>query len=348
MRYLPSYLLFSLYIRNHLWAKRRVFNILLLPLSLIYWSLTQIHRRLISTNKIDAPVICIGNVTAGGTGKTPTAIAIAKICEDIGYKVAFISSGYKSSLYKKTTAIKVNIANHNSRDVGDEALLLAKIAPTYIAKNRYLAAKKALEDGASIVIMDDGLQNYTLYQDIKILLIDGKYKLGNNYLIPAGPMRETFDSALKKTDLIVYVESEGFQFSLVELLSFGNINNALMISSKRVTLNSEELNGQSVVLMCGIGNPESFIKSAIAAGVVIKKQFIFPDHFDYTEVIVDEIVKCAQRLNSVALTTEKDFVKIPKQYHNLIRTLKISIKFEDEGSLKAFLKDRLLFNGLKK
>ena len=188
------------------WYKKDLISkfktLLLLPFSIVWILLSLMKKNFVKKYKSRLKVICIGNLNIGGTGKTPFSIQTYKILEILGYKPVFLTRGYRG-LTKGP--ILVN-KSHNHKDVGDEALLLSKVGTTIVSSNRCIGAKyiENLKKNYDIIIMDDGLQNYQLEQDIKLLLIDKKLLFGNGYCIPAGPLRQTITQGLKKIDAIIF------------------------------------------------------------------------------------------------------------------------------------------------
>lgn len=181
------------------WQKNGIFPTLLTPLGWVYGAATQLRLRLGKPRKCKAKVICIGNITAGGVGKTPVAMAMAEQYIKAGKKVFFVTRGYKGKLKN----IVVNLERHTAAETGDEARLLAGVAPTIIAPRRELGAEKAVRLGAEIIIMDDGFQNPGLYKDESWLVFDGAAGIGNGKIIPAGPLRETLKNGEKRADYIL-------------------------------------------------------------------------------------------------------------------------------------------------
>ena len=177
----------------------------LVPISQIWKICAYLKNKSSNTTTMQIPVIKVGNVVAGGAGKTPTAISIAKRLINLKMNVHLISKGYKGSIRITT---KVNNLLHKFNDVGDEALLLSKIAPTWIGKDRISSIKAAQNEGAEIVILDDGLQDYSIKGDLNILVFNGSQGIGNGRIIPAGPLREPLNWALKNTHLAIIVEKD--------------------------------------------------------------------------------------------------------------------------------------------
>lgn len=278
------------------WQHKGLLNYLLLPLSLIYFLGSWLKFNLTSPKKVNAKVICVGNVIAGGAGKTPLAIALGKMLKTRKKRIAYVLRGYKGSL---SSDIPVRVdANHRAAQVGDEALLLYKIAPTYIAINRYNAAKLAVQDGAEVIIMDDGLQNNTLKKDISILVIDGRQGLGNNLVIPAGPLREPLSAILKKSDLIFFYNKK---------LPI----NFTQVYQGRLGVESNHLKSKKYVALCAIGNPDKFFITLKEIGVNIAGKFVFPDHHNFSQSEIAAVIECAKSNRCQIITTSKDFVRLP-------------------------------------
>ncbi len=301
-------------IRNF-WKNRNFLNYCLLPFSAIYFFC--FHTRLLfaSPKRVKAKVICVGNITVGGAGKTPFCIALAKSYIKRGKKVAFLSRGYKGSLSTYKKAYKVT-AKHTYKEVGDEPLLLSEVAPTYICPDRYKSATLAIADGAKILIMDDGLQNFTLEQDEKILLIDTDYGLGNGLLLPAGPLRENLDCALRRITN-VYVIGKKIP---------PNLKKYKPLLCKVIVDIAKNYAGKKYVTMCGIANPDKFQATVKSSKIKVVKNYIFPDHFAYDSAALSKIVKHANLAGCKVLTTSKDYIKIPKNLRKNFEVLSISIK----------------------
>lgn len=293
------------------WKQKGIFNYLLLPFSIIYYIIFLVKKFLTIQNSVDAYVICIGNLTVGGSGKTPLAAGLAKQMIAQNKKVAFILRGYKGSLSSKHP-VKVNSNEHKSFEVGDEPLLLSKIAPTYISKNRYAAAQMATNDGAEVIIMDDGLQNFSLKKDLIIITVDD-YKFGNGMLLPAGPLREP-KSHLKEADVIAnYTNSKLAITDQKELKLSTEISNL------------SKLKTHQYLAFCGIGNPIKFHKLLIQNKINLVNFFSFNDHHSYTNEEIENLIKTAKSYDARLLTTSKDFIKIPKFFHDFIDVAEIEV-----------------------
>ena len=183
----------------------KIIILLLLPFTFIYYLASKFDKKLTKTNKVGIPVISVGNINTGGSGKTPFVIYLVNLLKKEKINSHVVSRGYLGNL---RGPVKVDLKKHSYKDVGDEALLLAKENNTWVSKNRYEGALKATLHGADVIILDDGLQNYSLYQDLKIVIVDGGFGFGNNFLIPAGPLRENIQSGIEKSKILILLDED--------------------------------------------------------------------------------------------------------------------------------------------
>ncbi len=297
---------------------------LLTPLGELYALATKTRLRLKKSKKIDTPVICIGNLTAGGTGKTPTAISLAFMLQNAGIYPTFISRGYHGSLQN----IQVDSIHHTPQQVGDEPLLLAHIAPTFINADRYQAALMAQNNQAECILMDDGFQNPTLYKDLSLLVIDGATGFGNKKCIPAGPLREHIADGLKRAQAALIIGEDEH-----------NIASSLNIPyfKGKIVPETPNLKNNCVVAFAGIGRPQKFYTSLQELGIEIIKTFDFPDHHYYSENELKELIRYAENNQAELITTSKDFVKIPVSLQPAFKVLDIRIQWENPTELQNFI-----------
>lgn len=311
------------------WSNKNFISTLLRPLGYLYATATHFRVTHGKSQKVGRPVICIGNLTAGGTGKTPVAVSMAKLLQSQGKNPFFVSRGYGGTLKD----ILVDNKKHTAFEVGDEPLLLSRQAPVVINSNRYLAAQKALKSGAEIIIMDDGFQNPGLYKDLSFLVFDGGFGYGNGLAVPAGPLRENLHSGLKRANAIIIIGEDEHNLAneFMELPVF---------KGKIVPVNPQ-VNNREVIAFAGIGRPEKFYKSLNELGFNLVETLNFPDHHVYTKAELQKIITKAQKQGAVIFTTSKDFVKIPPQMHKFFHVLEIEIKWEDEEKLTTFIFDKI-------
>ena len=310
------------------WQSNSFISKLLTPLGYIYGTLTGLRIKLKKPKKAEIPVICIGNITAGGTGKTPVSISVAKLLSNEMFHPYFVSRGYGGKLQN----IIVNNKKHTAHDVGDEPLLLSKQAPVVVNADRYKAAKTAIEQGADVIIMDDGFQNPGLFKDLSFLVFDGHYGIGNGKIIPAGPLRETLENGAKRADAVIILGRD--QHDLAQRCGlpvfFGHTEAA-----------QTTINNQDVIAFAGIGHPQKFYHTLKQQGFNVVKTLDFPDHHFYTREELDTIIKEAQKLNAQIYTTGKDFVKIPALYHNDINVLDVAVVWDNPEELLSFIRQKI-------
>lgn len=311
------------------WQSNSFISKLLAPFGLIYGGLTCLRQKLKKPCKISVPVICIGNITAGGTGKTPVSISVAKMLETEMFHPFFVTRGYGGKLQD----VIVNNKKHTARDVGDEPLLLSKQAPVVVNADRAKAAQKALEQGADVIVMDDGFQNPSLYKDLSFLVFDGHYGIGNGKIIPAGPLRESLKSGIKRADAVIILGKDKHNLAQKCGLPvfFGHTE------SIQANLDSN----QNVLAFAGIGHPQKFYHTLKQQGFNLVKTIDFPDHHFYTRTELDSIVAQAKELNAQIYTTGKDSVKIPPLYSQDIHVLEIAVVWDKPEELTAFIKQKI-------
>lgn len=317
-------------IRPKFWKTKNIISFSLIPLSVIYFLVTKLFSITKKPKEIKIPVICIGNITAGGSGKTPVSIEISDILKKSGYTPCFLTRGYGREASKDIN-IALNDQNHSYKDCGDESLLLCKSGQVFINKNRYTGAKKAVKSGSDIIIMDDGLQNYTLKKDISFLVISGFDGIGNGLLIPSGPLRETLNSGLKKADAIIITGED-------------RLNTEKHIPSDKKIFRTDlkfflpkEAENVPLIAFAGISNNEKFFESLKALNCNIVKTVAFPDHYPYKNKDIKKLLEESKNTDSKLITTEKDYVRIPEEYRSNILTLPIKQEIKEKEEFISFL-----------
>ena len=300
----------------------------LYPLSLFFGFGTKIRNILSTTNKGPLPIICVGNIVVGGAGKTPVALKIGKLLIKAGYKPGFISKGY-AGLIKNSTLVK---SWHSARSIGDESILLSEVANTWVGVDRINSARLAKEKNSNCLIMDDGFQNPTIYKDFSIIVINASQEFGNKRVIPSGPLRESIKRGLSRTNLVVVIGN--ITENLKEV-----IPDHIPILSAKFKINNEKkiFKGQKITAFAGIAYPEKFFNSLLEQGAKIVKKITYPDHHIYDENDLLSLAEIANKTQSILVSTEKDFVRIPKAYRSLINTLQGEIIFENEDLIKEII-----------
>lgn len=307
------------------WKNKNIISLLLWPFGCLYGLATATRLLLKTPHKVDAKVICVGNLTAGGTGKTPVSISLAKILQQNGQNPYFVSRGYGGKL----KGLQVMPDIHNAADVGDEPLLLAGQAPVIINPDRYAGALLAEQEGANYIIMDDGFQNPSLYKDISFVVIDGNIGLGNGFCIPAGPLREFKDLGLHRASAIMLIGEDTHDLAA----SFGK----LPVFKGRIKPVSPSPLTYDVVAFAGIGRPEKFYQSLSGCGFNIVETRDFPDHHFYTEDELNQLIALGKQHKAPVYTTAKDFVKIPPRLQSKFKVLEIAIEWENPSELANFI-----------
>jgi tetraacyldisaccharide 4'-kinase len=271
------------------------------------------------------PVYCAGNASVGGSGKTILARDLLSRLPDRPFA---LTRGYGGRL---AGPVVVNPALHTAREVGDEALLLAASGPAILARDRAAGARLAVQEGATAIVMDDGLQNPELAKDCSFLVIDGGYGFGNGFLLPAGPLREPVAAAAARCRAAVLIGPDAADAAAALPADLPVL---------RATLSphcAEPLAGRAVIAFAGIGRPAKFFASVTELGGDIVGRHEFPDHHVYTLADGGELLAEAARKKAVLVTTEKDYVKLTRPMQVECLVVKVRLAWEDEAALEAFL-----------
>jgi tetraacyldisaccharide 4'-kinase len=312
------------------WLKKNLISCALLPFSFLYFCGFCLVKFFTKTYKISKPVICVGNLIAGGSGKTPTAIAIGKILNEMSADFAFLSRGYMSD--GSSFLLLKNDDSNKAAQVGDEPILLTETAPTFVAKNRLFGAKQIEQMSKfKMLVLDDGMQNDSLHRDFTILVIDGKIGFGNNFLIPAGPMRETLNMGLKKADLVVLIGESSEK--LTQKLSGKKIAKAKIIPT-----NLANFRGKKLIAFCGLAYPQKFFSLLENEGLEVCQKISFSDHYLYQKSDLENLCKASESKNAALITTKKDWVKFSSEFQEKISYLEIDLEFENKELIKSELK----------
>jgi len=308
--------------------KGGILSFVLSPFGWIYSAITSMRAAAKPTWAAPIPVICIGNVVMGGAGKTLVSIDLAERLKAKGQNPHIIMRGYGGSMNAPT---KVDLNLHNANDVGDEALLLARTAPTWVGARRADVAKHATKDGASVLIMDDGFQNPSLAKDLSLLVVDAEYGFGNGRVCPAGPLREPIKNAASRAHAVI---------SLGGSLSENVMNLPAFVGYTEPTSNATDIHGERVVAFGGIGRPEKFFNSLKAAGAELTETISFPDHHPFSDAEIKNVLAKAKTQNSIAITTEKDFVRIPAALRTDIMSFPVRLRWEQADAFEGFILER--------
>lgn len=305
---------------------------LLLPFSLVFWALSNLRKLFVKERKLQGKfVICVGNLTLGGAGKTPSALFLGEILKKKGISFCFLTRGYG----RETTGFFKASPRQSATEVGDEPLLLLKTASVYLFSKYSEIFKNITEIKEKVVIMDDGLQNPAVFKDYKIIVVDGKFGFGNGLLFPAGPLREPLYKGLLKTDMVFEI-GVGGSIKDFQLKSFLKHNTFILHRKYSLT---ESINKNTKFLaFSGLALNQKFFNSLKELGLNIVKTVEFQDHHFYTEEELKNLLKEGLQL----ITTEKDIVKIPIQFQKKILVLKLALESKKINEIE----DKLL-NSIK-
>jgi tetraacyldisaccharide 4'-kinase len=302
------------------WQQDGVLPRLLSPLSAVTATITA-HRVARPGWHAPVPVICCGNVTVGGAGKTTLALDLGQRLIAHGRAVHFLLRGYGG---KKRGPHRVALGD-TADDVGDEALLLAAVAPTWIGGDRATSARAAVTAGAQVLVMDDGLQNSTLHKDLSLLVVDGASGFGNGRVLPAGPLREPVANAAARCQAAVLIGPE------VTLPPSLPVLRASLVPGREIA----DFVNTPVTAFAGIARPDKFFGMLRGAGVRLVSQVPFPDHHPYSEQDMLKLMRAAQ--NAVLVTTPKDAVRVPSSVRPRIQVIGVSLAWEEPAALEQLL-----------
>jgi tetraacyldisaccharide 4'-kinase len=321
------------------WREAGLASALLAPLAAIYGAVAQARLRG-RGRQAGAPVVCIGNLTVGGAGKTPTALAVARMLAAMGERPVFLSRGYGGAF---AGPLMVDRARHRAQDVGDEPLLLARTAPTIVARDRVKGA--GIAAGASVLVMDDGFHNPSLAKDFSVLVVDARRGIGNGRVIPAGPLRAPLDAQLARAHAMVVVGTSLRASAIAGTACAHNIP----VSQAHLQADAGFIAGlgrSRVLAFAGIGDPEKFFATLAEAGVAVAATRSFPDHHRYTRAEAEALCDDADRDGLALVTTEKDLARLAgddamTKLAAHAHALPVTLAFEDEDRFKSLLLERL-------
>jgi tetraacyldisaccharide 4'-kinase len=312
---------------------------LLAPLAAIYGAVAA-WRMARPGTVAGVPVLCVGNLTVGGAGKTPTAMALAKLLLEVGRRPFVLSRGYGGRLVGPT---QVDPAVHGAAEVGDEPLLLARVAPTIVARDRVAGAAAARAAGTNVIVMDDGFQNPSLNKDLSLLVVDGTRGVGNGKVLPAGPLRVPLDVQLARAHaLLVIGQGSAAQPVLAAASGLPVFHGRLVPDASALAA----LRSQKVLAFAGIGDPEKFFATLAGAGIDARVRQAFPDHHNYRRAEAADLIQRAEREGLVLVTTEKDLVRLQCQddvraLAQIARALPVALAVEEADAFREFVLARI-------
>lgn len=314
------------------WYKRySVQSLVLAPLGWMYQALTA--HRLKRSAKVTAsvPVICVGNINAGGTGKTPTVIAISQRLQHMGWTPHIVSRGYGGTL---SGPIQIDPGIHKADEAGDEPLLLAAFAPTWVAKDRSEGIRAAEQAGAEVIIMDDGFQNPDVAKDLSIVVVDAVKGFGNGRAMPAGPLRESVTAGLARADALLAIGPDHARRAFQPKVP----TECLRLNGQLDPLPTGlPLNGLPVLAFAGIGHPEKFFATLKALGADMVRGEALVDHQPLTVSLMTRLETEAKARGLHLVTTEKDAVRLPDGFRQKVMTVPVRLTLSDWAGLDAKL-----------
>ena len=299
------------FFKPRFWGKNKIsfFSFLLFPVSLLIKLLSLLKRFLTKTNQSSIPIICVGNIYLGGTGKTPLCIEIFSILKDLNMNPVFIRKKYNS--------------------FQDEVDLQKQVGPVYQNKKRIEAVKEALHNKANVAILDDGFQDFSINKNLSIVCFNKKQWVGNGLTIPSGPLREGL-SALKRANCVVI---NGEKNTDIESKILKKNREVKIFYTQYKGQNIDEFKNKKVTAFSGIGNPENFFNLLKDNNINVVKEIKFPDHYNYSKKELKNLINEAKENNTILITTEKDYFRIDENYKKNINYLKIAVDIKNRTQL---------------
>jgi len=301
------------------------------PLGALYGAATA-RRMARAGAQAGAPVLCVGNFVVGGAGKTPTALALARLLRGAGEHPAFLSRGYGGQA--RAESRRVDPAD-SARSVGDEPLLLARVAPCYVGADRIASARLAVEDGASVLVMDDGLQNPALHKTLTAAVVDGDAPFGNGLCLPAGPLRAPLDAQIPYVDALVVIGGASNAPSNIAARIGDKPLFAARLQADAIA--AATLIGRPVLAFAGIARPDKFFATLEGLGAQVAVRVTFPDHWRFSPREIDRLLMRAEAGGLIAVCTEKDFVRLPPDRQPHVRALPVTLSFDEPDAVALWL-----------
>ncbi len=306
------------------WNEKGLLSACLIPASWIVASISRHRQKMRLPIPVPVPVICVGNLTVGGAGKTPVALDIGSRLQARGVCSHFLTRGYKGRL---KGPVKVDMKLHTHEDVGDEPLILARYSPCFVSTDRLAGARAAAAYGAQVIVMDDGFQNPSIQKTLSLVVVDGGYGFGNCRVIPAGPLREPIKDGLMRADAIISI---GPPFLEID-------TEKPVLRAKIQPVCGDKFAGKRVIAFAGIGRPGKFFESLRKVGAEVISTHSFPDHHPYSAREIVTILAKKTRDEDLIVTTEKDMVRLPPMALKSVIPLPVEMRWEKEELIEALL-----------
>lgn len=304
-------------------SSSRVTRALMSPLGWLYAAAGAARIARTTPERVDIPVICVGNLTLGGTGKTPVSITLLERLKALGATPYALSRGWRGRL---TGPLQVDPDMHSARDVGDEPLLLARAAPAIISADRPAGAKLAATNGASIIVMDDGHQNPTLHKDFAFVVVDNEAGWGPGTIFPAGPLREPVSTGLARADAVIVMTSGPDDTPRYEALGLADLE--IPVFQAWLAPSAPAPEGR-LLAFAGIGRPQKFFDGLKAAGGELADAISFPDHHSFSASDLKQLADLAESWQARLITTEKDHVRLPPDMRAQVLSFPVQAVFAD-------------------
>lgn len=303
---------------------------LLSPLSALWTAVGRARRQSVTPYRPAIPLICVGNAVAGGTGKTPVALALGAEIKGLGLRVGFLSRGHGG---RERGPLRVAPAIHDAGAVGDEPLLLARSGITVIARDRAAGARMLEAEGVDVIVMDDGLQNPWVEPTASLLVVDGGTGFGNRRVMPAGPLREPIADALARVDAVALIGDD--RAGVAELVGGAR---PLVRAYLEPMPGTERFAGMRVLAFAGIGRPAKFAETLAEAGAEVVELVGFPDHHRWRAEEVMAIIERAQNRGATPVTTEKDAVRLPTAARGMVEVFPVALVWWDPAPVGAWVR----------